>query len=542
MDPIDTQNREFMIDNSVMPFQRSAAQTLGDLLQCGLSVRPDAPAVVDLDRAVSFRTLHDMSVAIAHEMSSGYHVRFGERVVVLAEKSATIVAVALACWRLGAIYVPVDPGNPPNRIDTILDSIQPALVVSTESRLAAAAASVAPYPQLSYERCGSLPSRTGGDPERAVPQNAAALIIHTSGSTGTPKGVVLSHASVIEYFRNHNEFLAFGPASVGMNNGPFYFDVSVQDTFLPLYFGASVVFHRGLWVSAVILSLILKYRVTHFIAVSSILELISKDQDRLRSLADSNLKVVVTGGEVCAPRLLNRWLATVDGLRVLYGYGPTEVNSLCTTFVITEPEPERVKLFPIGKPFRGHKALLLDHDRAVVDIDDVVGTLAISGPQLMLGYWKDPLLTSSVIFEHVGERYYVTGDRCHRDPDGNYHFDGRMDSEVKIRGRRINLNEIRNALTACEDVSHAVVVTAEVEGETRIVAGVTITDTDDTIEERLLTWLGLRVPDYMVPWYIGIFATAVRTATDKIDERQIKTRLLERIAVHPHGRYFRVAG
>lgn len=542
MDQIYLQNRHARTGENGTALQQPAARTLKDLLACGLSVRGDEPAVVELEKTISFRALDKLASAIAYEMSSRYRVGLGERVVVLAEKSATLVAVALACWRLGAIYVPVDSNNPPNRLDTILASIQPALVVSTEGCLANVAASLAAFARLSYEACAALPARVVSEPAWPVPPDAPAVIIHTSGSTGTPKGVVLSHASVLEYFRNHNDFLEFGPASVGMNNGPFYFDVSIQDTFLPLFFGASVVFHRGLWVDAVIVALIRKFGVTHFIAVSSILELISKDPARLRLLAESNLKVIVTGGEVCPPRLINRWLTTLHGLRVLYGYGPTEVNSLCTTHVLTEPEPGRVDPFPIGRPFRGHKALLLDAQRAVIDADHVVGTLAIGGPQMMLGYWRDPALTQSVLVEHAGERYYVTGDRCHRDANGNYHFDGRIDTEVKIRGRRINLNEIRNALTACEDVSHAVVITTEVDGETRIAAGVNIGNPDEGTEALLFKWLGLHVPDYMVPSHIGIFVEAARTATDKIDERRMKAELIERIGAHPHDRSFRVTG
>lgn len=520
------------------------ARTLGDLLAKGLAARPDAAALIDTERSYSFRDLHERANAIAEIISERYGVRRGDRVVVLAEKSPAIVAVAVACWRIGALYVPLDADNPPRRLESILASVEPVLVVSSARALDGAQASLSSHAQLTYEACLELEPRAQFTPREAVDPADPGLIIHTSGSTGTPKGVVLSHGSIVTYLHNHNDFLGFDTDSVGINNGPFYFDVSVQDTFLPLYFGASVVLHRGLWVSAVMIALLKRHGVTHLIAVSSVLELISKDVERLGQLSGGRLKVVVTGGEVCAPRLINRWLDMVPGLRVLYGYGPTEVNSLCTTQVITEAEPERIDLFSIGKPFRGHTAILLDERRQVIDEPRVVGTLAVTGPQLMLGYWRDPELTERAMFVRDGVRFYVTGDRCYRDADGNLHFEGRTDAEVKIRGRRINLNEVRNALAASVDVSHAVVTTADVAGETRIVAAANINatdDADDATEQRVRAWLGSHVPEYMQPWSIVAFTQTARTGTDKVDERRMKARLLELVAAHPEQRWLSIA-
>jgi amino acid adenylation domain-containing protein len=514
--------------------------TLADLLDEGLRVRPDEPAILDLGQAHTFRDLHRSALTIAAFMAREHHVGPGDRVVVAVAKSPLIVAIALACWKLGAIYVPLDPDSPAKRCTTILESIRPSLVVGPKALLSAWTQRSAGLRQESYEHLRALEMlpdlefMAGPNPE------GAAVIIHTSGSTGAPKGVVLSHASVVSYLRNHNEYLGFSHSSVGMNNAPFYFDVSIQDTFLPLYFGASVLFHRGLWVGPLIIELIRRYGVTHLIAVSSILKVISSDGACIRTLQDSTLRVVVTGGEVCPPRLINLWLETVPGLRVLYGYGPTELNSLCTTHVITRPEPERTSIFPIGKPFRDHRLVLLDDARCILYGDGVVGTLAVSGPQMMMGYWKDPVLTARVMLLHEGQRYYVTGDRCRRDIEGNYHFEGRMDAEVKIRGRRINLNEIRNALVAHDNVAHAVVSVIQTGEDIRITAAVHIPMPAADSEASLRSWLADCVPGYMVPWYIGVFPRPPRTATDKLDERWMVQRLQALAQDHPSQRDFRV--
>lgn len=523
------------LSDAVLPGR--TPHTLADLLARGLDVSPDAVAIVDADCSYSFRELSDRANAIAATLRAEHRVDSGQRVIVLAAKSPLIVAIALACWRIGAIYVPIDPDNPPRRLQIIIESIEPTLIVSSTEYLLGARAVLKQYAQLSYEACLALDPLARLEVPRSGDPRAAAVIIHTSGSTGTPKGVVLSHASVIAYFHNHNAFLGFETGSVSVNNGPFYFDVSIQDTFLPLFFGASVLFHRGLWVSSVMIALLKRFGVTHLIAVSSVLDLISRDETKLKELRDSRIEVVVTGGEVCPPRLINRWLGTIPGLRVLYGYGPTEVNSLCTTNVIEAPNPGRIATFSIGKPFSDHSAILLDDERAVIDQPDVVGTLALAGPQVMLGYWRDPDLTARVTYQHEGQRFYVTGDRCYRDTNGDLHFEGRSDTEVKIRGRRINLNEIRNALVASADVSYAVVTTAQIEGETRIVAAANINAHDNALESRLRAWVGVNVPEYMQPYAIVAFGQAARTGTDKIDERRMRTRLLELVAANPGQRW-----
>ena len=516
------------------------SETLASLLNEGMRVRPDEPAILDLGHSLTFRDLHVRAQMIASCMTIDHHLVCGDRVVVAVAKSPLIVPIALACWMVGAIFVPVDSESPVKRSITILESVRPSLVVGPQDLLAAWADRLGGLRQVSYERLRALGLSVSFPPVTGFDALAPAVIIHTSGSTGIPKGAVLSHASVLSYLRNHNEYLGFDHASVSMNNAPFYFDVSIQDTFLPLFFGASVLFHRGLWVSPLIIGLIRQYRVTHLIAVSSVLKLISSDSRTMQTLQDSALRVVVTGGEVCPPRLINHWLETVPGLRVLYGYGPTEVNSLCTTHVITQPEPDRTKIFPIGKPFRGHQALLLDEERHIIHEAGLVGTLAVGGPQVMIGYWNDPELTERVMFLHGGVRYYVTGDRCQRDAEGNYHFEGRIDTEVKIRGRRINLNEVRNALVARDDIAHAVVSVTQLGEDMRIVAAVHILEPASDAEASLRRWLAECVPEYMIPWHIGVFPRPARTATDKLNESWMLQRLQALAADHPGQRDFRV--
>ena len=510
-------------------------ETLAELLALPLMRCPDSTAITGLDTRISFARIEREARAVAATLIAKYRARPGDRILVLAENRPGIVPVAHGIWKAGCIYVPVDVKSPILRLQHIIESIEPVVIIANGSLSTELKTRFAAIPAVTFEQIQAH----GAAPDHivlpAVSDQAPAMIIHTSGSTGVPKGVVLSHASVVTYFRNHNEFLRFGIGSVGMNNAPFHFDVSIQDTFLPLYFGSSVLFHGGIFLSSLMIDLIMKNRVTHLIAVSSVLDLISRDLAKFSRLQSSSLSVVVTGGEVCAPGLINRWLATVPGLRVLYGYGPTECNSLCFTHEIRRPDHERITPYPIGLPFHGMKAVLFDEEGGIVTQPQRPGVLAISGPQVMRGYWRDPELTRKVSRSFEGDAYYVTGDYCVRDVQGVYSFVGRADSEVKIRGRRINLNEVRNALMSQPGVSYVAVGTVESSGDTRIAAyvvaeheGVTHRALRDAAEERLL--------DYMRPHYIAMATTAPRTGTGKTSEKLALDILREAIAREPDKR------
>lgn len=482
----------------------------------------------DLNRSVVFddevqysaEYIEQKSSQLASYLVVNHGVKRGDRILVLAEKSIDIVVVALGIWKSGAIYVPVDVASPVERVRYFINNVDPSVVISSEKVLSDNKA-IIDLPVISYEDLSHIDGNKYIDSDIGV--DDLGVIIHTSGSTGTPKGVCLSHGSVLAYFTAHNEHLGFVKGDCSVNNGAFHFDVSIQDTFLPIYFGASVYIYKGLYIPGLYARSILKHGVTHLIAISSVLRLITKEKSSIDPLINSNLRVLMTGGESCDVKLINLWRDTFPKLKLLYGYGPTECNSLCVIHEIERSKNNLVGYYPIGRAFSGMSTLLIDRCNNVISQKELSGELVVGGVQLMSGYWNDQAKTEEVFLDIDGKKYYKTGDFCHYGFDGLLYFDGRRDSEVKIRGRRINLNEIAYSALQISGVSHSVV---DVVGDNMDIACACLVDegSEEKISQ-LRQEFEKRLPNYMRPRYVFVSTSFDKTSSGKISEKLVREKM-----------------
>lgn len=476
---------------------------LDQLLDAGLSSAPDTTALIDGDSIHTFRAV-DAEVNRIARFLQHLGVERGDRVLVSALKSSSLVAVAIAIWRLGAIYVPIDQEWPEGRFDTVVKSIEPRVALLSERH----AGFVDSRPVFTIKQLNKRPwADFAQAPVRAhaCSPSDIAYIMHTSGSSGEPKGVVMSHGAVLAYFHGHNQLLGFSSGDVCLNNAPFHFDVSIQDVFLPLFFGATVCLTTGMPFPDYLLGLIVRHRVTHLIVVASLLMSMTEDMDAILEMDLSALKLVMTGAEVCDPSVLEFWSGFNGGLSVLNGYGPTEVNSISVIYAIAPHSTGRETFFPIGKPLATVEAYLVDCRGAVIDSANVSGELVLGGLQLMEGYWRKSVQTDNAFIVIKGERYYRTGDICHRDVQGDLVFIGRKDKEVKISGRRIHLGEIESVISATPGVRYGFCSVMDVEGSPMITS---IVCPEPGVEAlTVMPRVGVRVsqslPHYMHPTYFG---------------------------------------
>ncbi|MGA4212331.1 amino acid adenylation domain-containing protein [Ralstonia nicotianae] len=513
---------------------------LGDLFAIGCALHPDEPAVADGKSAFTFRELEHGATRLAHRLAAA-GVERGARVVVFGAKLAVMPVTAVAAWKLNAVYVPLDGSMPIARARALLDRIQPRAVISLDGTVDVGAyCADARIPRLSqHDLLGMLTDRSPVEPlPHGLPADAhaPAYIIFTSGSTGTPKGVEIAVGSLRAYFRNHNRVLRFDAASRVFSLAPFHFDVSIEDTLLPLSVGAYVFQFRGVPAGAIMREALSREKVTHLIAVSTLLTLITGAPGDLNRNRFPALRAVMTGAEVCDPAIINAWKDSLPGARLFNAYGPTETTIVCMNYEIEAVDTARANAYPIGRPLDGVEAMVVDHDSGErVSAQGVPGELWIGGPQVMNRYFDQPEETAKVIVERDGVRYYRTGDICSYDACGEIVFHGRADDEVKISGRRIHLGEIRQLILALPGVSRAAVAVVTRNGRDQI--GAVAMAADVGILAQIEQHLAEQLPEYMRPGVLAWSPQPQMTSTGKTDEKSIIERLKDALK-RSDGRYF----
>ncbi|WP_168798075.1 amino acid adenylation domain-containing protein [Pacificoceanicola onchidii] len=488
---------------------------LGNLLAYGLENTPDKDAITDGKQTLSFAQLEALAWRIASRLRA-HGTNPGDRVAVIATKSALMPALALAIWKCGAVYVPLDQDAPVARLDTLVARIRPSCVLALEKPYAAAIC-----PVIQPEEIAALAANKSTPKPFDIPARAPddlAYIIFTSGSTGTPKGVEITHENLSRYFVAHNEVLRFTPASRVLSFAPFHFDVSIEDTLLPLAIGAFSYQYRGLYMGAIIRKIMASQKITHMIAVSTILTLISTPLQSIAASSFPELEMVMTGAEVCDPKIINTWVSALPNARVINAYGPTEATIVCLCHHIKAADTGREASFPIGTPLRDVSLLLLDEDGN----DANEGELCIGGPLVMAGYFERPDLTAEVIFERDGLRYYRSGDICKRLDDGTIQFVGRRDDEVKLKGKRIHLGEIRQLALSLPGIDRVAI--GLVERREKEIALIAFSE-DAGALPRLRQYLAMQLPAYMRPTILAQGAEITLSTSGKTDEKTLLKRL-----------------
>ncbi|MBS0444633.1 MAG: amino acid adenylation domain-containing protein [Proteobacteria bacterium] len=505
--------------------------------------RAGAPAIADGSVALSFEQLERGARALAHRLTAA-GVRSGDCVLVLTEKRAVMAVVAAGIWKAGGIYVPVDGEAPVARLIDIATQTRPAAIVGSRRAVDAhgAALGAAAHACIAFEQVIEDIEAWPDDGRSDVPsvaEHVPAYVIFTSGSTGTPKGVVISHRSLLDYFYNHNQVLRYTPESRVFSLAPFHFDVSIEDTLLPLSLGAYVYQFRGLPLGPMLRKALQRERITHLIAVSTLLGLITDDGREISEAALPDLRMLMTGAEVCDPKLIDLWVQRFPQARVINAYGPTEATIVCLTHTIDRAEPMPAASYPIGRPLPGVDILLLDDDGRTIDAPDRTGELLIGGSQVMVGYLNRPEETAQACPVIAGRRYYRSGDRCYYDAQGRVVYLERMDDMVKIGGQRVHLGEIRQRALGLPGVLRAAVGEMRVDGLTAIALAVVLqgADADDATcaaeARRIRDALARHLPSYMLPRVLALTGEARVTSSGKTDERALLDRL--RVAV-PRGK------
>ncbi|MFB8280469.1 amino acid adenylation domain-containing protein [Nocardia colli] len=510
---LDAAEREHTIalGKSAAP-ESSTPRRVQDVFADRVAERPDAIALCCNDTRVSYGDLDEWSDRLARGLRA-LGVLDGGRVGICEERSAELVALLLAVLKAGAVYVPMDPAHPPHRLAyTIEDSELSVLVTSSTSIPVSDRTRV-----LTPAELAELGSQTGPI-ETAVTPDDPAYVIYTSGSTGRPKGVVVPHRNVISLLDATRADFQLGPDDVWSFFHSVAFDFSVWEIWGCLLTGGRLVV-VPYWVSR-------SSEQFHDLMTSGGVTVLNQtpsafgqllEVDR-RKPVDLVVRLVIFGGEPLDTRRLLPWFDRYpeSRCRLVNMFGITETTVHVTSATIGR-NAALVGSRSVGRALPGWSVHILDNEGHLVP-PGVPGEIYVSGAGLALEYLRRPELTAERFVRDPFEdgRMYRSGDLGRLLPSGELEHLGRLDSQIKIRGHRIELGEIRSVIMESPGVVAAVVAmnNAEDTAMARLDAYVVLFfGSASQLRQRIARLL----PDYMLPATITVLPELPLTANGKVD-------------------------
>ncbi|WP_370937691.1 Pls/PosA family non-ribosomal peptide synthetase [Amycolatopsis sp. cg13] len=473
---------------------------------------PDAVALECGRDQLSYRQLDEHANRLAHVLirrGIGPHRRVG----LLIPRSTPMYVALLAVLKTGAAFVPIDPAAPADRVAYVAaDAALDLLLVAPE--LASAAGAV---------RCPVLqPGELAADAMRASParpqlwpvDGEVCYVIYTSGSTGRPKGVAVSQASICNFIGVVADVYGVRRTDRVYQGMTIAFDFSIEEVWPTWAAGATLVAGPvgADRIGSGLANFLERHRITVLYCVPTVLATVDRDLPGIRTL--------LVGGEACPAELVQRW--SRPGRRMLNTYGPTEATVTATWCELLPGRP-----VTIGRALPTYRIRLLDERRRPVP-DGAVGEICIGGPGVALGYLNRPDLTADRFLDDPritgGGRLYRTGDLGRVLPGGEIEYLGRADSEVKIRGHRIDLQEIESVLMEHAEVAVAAVAPHPAAPTEDLVAYLAFTrgaHDRDAIVAQLRESLRHRLPAPMVPGYVDTLAELPMMPSGKVDRGRL---------------------
>jgi surfactin family lipopeptide synthetase C len=522
---------------------------LHELFEAQVARTPDAVAVTYGDFQVTYAELNARANQVARYLSQR-GVRSETLVGLCVERSVEMVLGLLGILKAGGAYVPLDPSYPPERLAFMLaDAHAPVLLtqeaLSNQHASTFQSSSTSPqvilldadWPQIAQENAANLANGVS-------PANLA-YTIYTSGSTGQPKGVMVSHRGLGNLARAQIDAFAVTPDSRVLQFASPSFDAAVSELAMALLAGATLCLGSEPMLHSApdLLRLLREQSITTVTLPPSLLAVLPVEELPA-------LRTIVVAGEVCQPEWLARW--ATEGRHLRNAYGPTEAT-VCATIMLWDGSRPNL---PIGRPIANTTVYLLDQRMEPVPIG-VIGELYLGGIGLARGYLGRPDLTAERFVPHpfadeknAGARLYKTGDLARYLPDGNLEFVGRRDTQVKVRGYRIELEEIEARLAAHPAVQTATVVVwgdhtqpvpedlaseeEEASGEKRLVAYLVFQPGETLTSHQLYDFLQQQLPAYMIPSVFVELEALPLTPSGKVDRRALPSPDEARVQVTEH--------
>ena len=479
-DAVDRDIQELWFSKHTVP--EATKQCVHNLFSDLARTQPEAPAICAWDGEMTYGELDKQSTRLASHLV-GLGVKPEDIVPLCFEKSMWTIVAMLAVLKAGGAFAPLDPEHPRSRHKEIFKQTKAEVVLTSAQHSTLWGKPDCRVVVVSKSSVSQLP-RAAGDMPLHTRASHAAYVIFTSGSTGTPKGVVLEHQAVCTGCLSHGKAFGLSPHARFLQFAAFTFDVSITEIITTLLYGGSVCIPSEGDRRDNLAKAIYDMRVNWAYLTPTVARLLDPH-------TVPTLKTLILGGEEVSTSDCQRWAGKLE---VINAYGPTECCVLCTAYFGVQD----FKSGLIGKSIASVSWVVdpENHDKPAPL--GSIGELLVEGPILARGYLDDPEKTAAAFINdpvwlvqggggYPGRqgRLYKTGDLVYYDPNGNLVYVGRKDSQVKIRGQRVELGEIESVLRSQIAVSDAVVVLQHRNvDEVRLAAFVTVSEDDVLVDEQ----------------------------------------------------------
>ena len=485
-------------------------------------------ALVDYKKSLTYGDYLNYSEHVAYYLIK--RNLFKKPVAVMMDKSVQAIISFLGVAISGNYYSVIDDKMPQNRIEKILDTFQPAVILYDKKNEKKAKMLFESYGTdiISYDEIQDCVLTAENreeiiNTERKIIDTDILYVLFTSGSTGIPKGVIITHKSVIDYTEWASETFNFDHYSRFGNQAPLYFDNSVLDIYSTIRGGGTLYLIPQMLYSFPIrlLEYIRDNEINTIFWVPTVLCRVA-DLGLLDKCNVGCLKNIIFAGEVMPARQLNVWISRLPDAVFANLYGPTEITVDCTYYIVNRPIRDDEPV-PIGYACENTDVLILNNENKLVEVGEK-GELCVRGSSLSLGYYNNPEKTQEAFVQNplnslYREIIYRTGDIVHYNERGEIIYDGRRDSQIKHTGHRIELGEIETAVFSNSNIKSNCCLHEPVKDQ------LVLFYVGEIGEEILRKYLINILPEYMVPNTYYKLDQMPLNMNGKIDRVKLKNQI-----------------
>ncbi len=433
-----------------------------DYLEKSVKRFPDKIVFADENKQITYSELIDQAKRLGTVISNVTNKTIRKPVVVFVDRNLDSLLPFFGVAYSGNFYVPIDKQMPKLRVELILETLEPIAAVVNPDDVEYVKNISPDLLTIRYDE--AITDAINEDKLATIRRNIIdtdpVYATFTSGSTGIPKGVITNHRSVIDLIEDLVDTFKFSEESVFGNQNPFYFDASIKDIYCTLKTGATmhIIPKRCFVFPAQLVEFMNQTKIESILWSASAIALVA-NTDAFEKDVPKYLKKVMFSGEVMHNKVLNYWRKALPETMFVNLYGPTEITSVCTYYIVDRPFDDD-EVLPIGIPFDNTDIILLNSDDKPVQGDEI-GEICVRGSCLAMGYYNNPEKTKEAFCQNPLNNYYPeiiyrTGDIARYNEEGQIMFISRKDNQVKHMGQRIELGEIEIVINALESVDASI--------------------------------------------------------------------------------------